>query len=630
MTDHNGRIGCPAESVEEHPKDTDQVPDASRITPPRIDGEHPDAAFIDLEGQFDAEFLEGEIQSPSHQLKVNKTGSIATITLARGGDIPDRDIALRWNERQPARTALRGWLSGDESADYALLELRAPSTIKSSDHIAQDCYFLVDRSGSMEGTKWQQAVEALHGCVATLRKNDRAMITFFESNFKDFDSQPVSPEKLRSDPNFKRIASLGTEGGTEMKPALQHVLEKFEVHSRNRPAVLILITDAAIGNEKEITTLLRRYPSLAVHCFCIDTVLNDSLMMDLIRQQGGTYHALNPNDDVAGIVTQLGHTLRQPVLVNLKLADNTELAAGAMPNLYAGQNCFVSIRTTGKLPSNQFKIFAIDQAGQEVALDFNLVRTPGDIPRLRWCKDRLVNLVSQGDDVAAVTLSKAANLLCPLTAFVAWDETEKVVVAKHRLIQPSLESEVAGGAQMLKKCASMSAQYCPVPAPAPSSRRGLRAAFFDASPETEEQHSPEIAPQFSVKLHAAKTRAEFRDLLMTLSRDVTQSLNVADQKIFAQLHAECDRRLLEWASCEKRLLTIIGGDASVAEDTINRLVGTWNLSKNARWIFQQWYATVIQKKPLSIQQSINAGVAEIERLQSEIRTQLEAFFRKHF
>src|SRR5262249_17347182 len=37
--------------------DTDHVPDASRITPVRIDAEHPDAAYIEVRGVLDGKFL---------------------------------------------------------------------------------------------------------------------------------------------------------------------------------------------------------------------------------------------------------------------------------------------------------------------------------------------------------------------------------------------------------------------------------------------------------------------------------------------------------------------------------------------------------------------------------------------
>ena len=57
---------------------------------------------------------------------------------------------------------------------------------------------------------------------------------------------------------------------------------------------------------------------------------------------------------------------------------------------------------------------------------------------LHWCKSRMQDLMVQGKQDEAIALSKSANLICPLTAFVAWDEKEKVAVAEHELVQPAL------------------------------------------------------------------------------------------------------------------------------------------------------------------------------------------------
>jgi len=132
-----------------------------------------------------------------------------------------------------------------------------------------------------------------------------------------------------------------------MEPTLRDVLEMVERFSQDRPAVLVLITHAEIGNEREIISLMHQHPSLPVHCFGIDTTLNDSLLLDLVRQQGVKFHPLQPNDDVAAVVTQLGRTLRQPVLVNLQVPAGWKIAAQAIPNLYAGQIYLVSLRSKG-------------------------------------------------------------------------------------------------------------------------------------------------------------------------------------------------------------------------------------------------------------------------------------------
>jgi Ca-activated chloride channel family protein len=420
--------------------DTDEVPDASRITPPRIDGEHPDAAFVELEGEVDAAFLDGQVTSPSHQLSVSGRDGSIQVTLANGGDVPDRDLALRWQERLPVQTGLRGWVSQQGGRQYALVELRAPATVENDDVVPQDVYFLVDRSGSMQGSKWRKAIDALHGCVGVLNHADRVWVTFFESWCEDFGSEPEPPGALLADKRFQSLVSLGTGGGTLMAPALQHVLNKVSHFSPNRPAVLVLITDAQIGNDQEIVALMRQHPELPIHCFGIDTTLNDSLLLDLVRQQGGTFHTIEPREDVAQRLTQLGLTLRQAALTKLQVPDDWELAAGALPNLYAGQVQMVSIRTNGAIPGSP-RLLARDQRNERIELQFHLTPVNESAPWRRWCKERLINLAARNDKAAAITLSREANLLCPFTAFVAWDDAEKVAIADHRLVQPAMAPE---------------------------------------------------------------------------------------------------------------------------------------------------------------------------------------------
>src|SRR6266576_5697033 len=79
--------------------DTDEVPDASRITPVRIDAGHPDAAYIDVRGKLDARFAErASLESPSHSIAAQSSGDDLCVTLLDKGEVPDRDFVLRWNE----------------------------------------------------------------------------------------------------------------------------------------------------------------------------------------------------------------------------------------------------------------------------------------------------------------------------------------------------------------------------------------------------------------------------------------------------------------------------------------------------------------------------------------------------
>lgn len=415
--------------------DTNEVPDASRITPVRIDALHPDAAYIDVRGTLDGKFVvENSVISPSHPITIQPAGNELRLTLSDKGDVPDRNFDLRWSERDAASVAPRAWVRENNGEVYALMEVRAPK-IAPSQRAPVDFYFLVDRSGSMAGEKWNKAAEALQSCVRVLGPSDRAMITLFESRYQDFAEAPQFIPDLLNDRQFQTIQRLGTAGGTEMQTALKHVLEVAARHSHGRDKNLILITDAQIGNESAILNLMKRAPDLPVHCFGIDIALNDALLLALSLQQGGTFHSLNPRDDIQRAVTSLGATLGQPVLLDIHLPEGWELADARIPNLYAGQIHYLSARGTTGAP---LELTARNGSPERTRVQFEKQTAPGAAPYLHWCRSRINRLMAEGNSQSAIALSVKSNLICTLTAFIAWDEAEKVTVASHQLVQPSM------------------------------------------------------------------------------------------------------------------------------------------------------------------------------------------------
>lgn len=416
--------------------DTDQVPDASRITPVRIDAAHPDAAYIEVRGTFDGEFVAANsLSSPSHSIATHCAENKLRVTLSDKGEVPDRDFVLRWTERQTEAVASRAWINENSAERYALMEIRAPKS-SCSGRAPVDFYFLVDRSGSMAGAKWNKAAEALQSCVRVLHSGDRAMITLFETHFQDFAEGPLPAMDLLGDRQFQMIQRLGTGGGTQLLPALRHILEIGVRHSQGRDKNLILITDAQVGNETAILETMKTAPDLPVHCFGIDIALNDSLLLALSRQQGGTFHSLNPADNIQQAVTSLGETLGQPVLLDLQLSDGWELADARIPNLYSGQIHYLSARSKANSP---LALTARASSSEPVQIQFENQVTSLQAPRLMWSRSRIDRLIAEGNQKAAIALSTESNLICPLTAFIAWDEAEKVPVANHQLVQPNLE-----------------------------------------------------------------------------------------------------------------------------------------------------------------------------------------------
>ena len=204
--------------------DTDQVPDAFRISPPRIDALHPDAAYFSAEGKIvRSDVAEDSLSSPTHPVLIHADETALHLALAEHGAVPDRDLVLRWKEPREIALQPRGWVCEKDGERYALVQLRAPANVAVSATVAHDYYFLVDRSGSMGGAKWIKTCEALTAFVKLLGASDRVWITLFESHWSDYAEKPMPAPAVLRDKGFHDLVNLGVAGGTELRPAAEHV-----------------------------------------------------------------------------------------------------------------------------------------------------------------------------------------------------------------------------------------------------------------------------------------------------------------------------------------------------------------------------------------------------------------------
>lgn len=418
--------------------DTDQVPDASRISPPRIDALHPEVAYLSVQGVVENPLgLVKDISSASHPVMVVDDEEQFRVTLADRDAAPAADFSLRWTELpaphlQSAALALR-----DGPDTYALVLMSAPAVTGPVTAAPQDFYFLVDRSGSMSGLKWDQAIKSFRAFLGHLRHGDRAWVSFFDVNWQDFSEMPMTREELAADRGLHELERLGTGGGTELLPALDHALTVIKQHSRGREAQLVLITDGQVGNEAAIVEHLRPHSKLRVHTFGIDLAVNDGLLNRLAAQHNGTACLLQPTDDIVGAVARLGSRLQRPVLTSLVADAGWEFPGSTVPDLHAEDRVSLSLRITAS-DAREVVLKGRYPDGREERFRFPLLERDEPALRLLWASRRIGRCLNQGDSVQAIALAKHYNLLCEGAAFIAWDEAEKVPVAKREVYQPSV------------------------------------------------------------------------------------------------------------------------------------------------------------------------------------------------
>lgn len=469
--------------------DTDQAPDASRLTPPRIDALHPDAAIFALQGEIvSADVAPDSLSSPTHPLLVQPGAEHYHITCADSGATPDRDVVVRWDEREVERLETRLHLlsgKGEGAQDYALLTLRPPATAPAETSLggATDFYFLLDRSGSMGGLKWTRACAALRGFVDRLAPKDRVHVTLFESTHQDFSDAPMEAEKLRRDPNFRALERLGVAGGTELVPAAEHLFKVLARHSKGRRCNFIILTDGQVGNEAQVLELFAGQTDVVVHTVGIDDAVNDSLLRRLARRHRGECWLVTPNEDITGVVSALGARLGRPIMANLKLSGGKWQPVDPqmpLPDLYAGQTREILLTAPrGTKPPSL-------SASGGVTLQPVVSKTANEAVRLAWIRARIEELEATHDRPAALQLAITHNVLCEGAAFIAWDESEKVRIATEEIYQPSMVMEdlcLAGGTVGAMAAFPLIAAPAPMaPPPPPSVPMAPVAPILQAPP----------------------------------------------------------------------------------------------------------------------------------------------------
>ena len=134
--------------------DTTSAPDASRLSPPILLGK---AATLDLEIQVRG--IVRTVESSLHVAKVTlEDGGVRVAP--KGGATVDRDFILTWTTATPDRTEVRAFTDGTAT----LVVVDPPNSVL-PEPLPRDAVFVIDISGSMEGTKMDAAKRVLSAAL---------------------------------------------------------------------------------------------------------------------------------------------------------------------------------------------------------------------------------------------------------------------------------------------------------------------------------------------------------------------------------------------------------------------------------------------------------------------------------
>ena len=294
------------------------------------------------------------IASPTHALRVEAGGEGTEDGRLRvrldGGDVaPDRDCVLEWRAAMPNGTGARPALEvvaedgPDGAFRYVLALLRPPAAAAS--RVARDLVLLVDRSGSMEGAKWQATRWAIRRLLAGLGPDDRVQLGAFDTETVWLGDQALVADARTRDQAERFLDAHAPRGGTELGQALEAaLLRRPRGNGRAVARHCLVVTDGQVTDEGRILAVVEREAERAdarrVSVLCIDSAPNASLASAVAERGRGTAHFLSsdPSDgDVATALEDVLEVFDAPLAAGLTLAvDRPDAEAASRPAVRAG------------------------------------------------------------------------------------------------------------------------------------------------------------------------------------------------------------------------------------------------------------------------------------------------------
>ena len=202
-----------------------------------------------------------------------------------------------------------------------------------------DITFVVDRSGSMEGSSIEEVRNALQLCLRSMIPGCRFNIVGFGTRFESLFPESRTYDEASLAEASEYVAALGADlGGTEILPALQFVLEQRE--DRSLPRHIVVLTDGEVTNTDAVLSLAKSNAARArIFTFGIGAGASHHLVNGLARAGGGTAEFIFPGERIEPkVVRQFGRLL-SPALTNVRIdwgGSNVTAATTSLPPVFSG------------------------------------------------------------------------------------------------------------------------------------------------------------------------------------------------------------------------------------------------------------------------------------------------------
>ncbi len=334
-------------------------------------------------------------------------------------------------------TMLVSGTEGNRSALFALLPDAKASVLP------KDIVFVLDRSGSMGGTKIVQARDALDVILGQLGPEDRFGLVSFDDRIDVFDSELRPSTDLVAAREW--VAGIDARGSTDIESAVSRALTLLDATPEDRVGMVVLITDgqptAGIVSKPEIVASLaeKNTDDARLHAIGIGFDRDDTFLGELAASTRGFYQAVDPADDVAaaleGFYARIATPLLKDVVVTFDGATVWDAYPNPVPDVYAGSHLLYAVRLNAStLADNVTAIVAARGPDGPVAFEFTMstadLAVRPEVDRL-WARQKAATLeraIARTSDPVESAALEAELLLHGLAHQIETTKTSWLVV----------------------------------------------------------------------------------------------------------------------------------------------------------------------------------------------------------
>src|SRR5215217_1682550 len=353
------------------------------------------------------------VYSPTHVIDVKRSNdrrSLVSFESERGKEPQDFQLFYTISKEDFGLTLLTNREAGKHG--YFLLMISPKDDWSEQEYSAKDVVFVVDTSGSMaEEGKMDKARAALLYGVRILRPQDRFNIISFAGEEHLMEAGLIAADEKGRARGEAFVKALKPVGGTNINQSLLASLRQFSEGDRERPKMLVFMTDGLpTVDETNVTKIIDNVhkaskPGLRLFTFGVGYDVNTALLDKLAAENGGVADYVEPKEDLEVKVSNFFSKVNYPVLTDLQIdmgGAQTDLTYPRnIPDVFRGSQVMLIGRYSNAADLNSVQLKLTGKTGGSsraytyTTLSFPLRSESNDyLPRL-WATRRVGWLVEQ-------------------------------------------------------------------------------------------------------------------------------------------------------------------------------------------------------------------------------------------